>query len=55
MKVRDLTCLFLYQLKKKRKPTEVEFFDMAHQTKNGTYVQGESKEFMVKLKAILNG
>ncbi|KAJ8437238.1 hypothetical protein Cgig2_012507 [Carnegiea gigantea] len=28
---------------------------MAHQTKNGTYVQEESKEFMVKLKVILKG
>ena len=28
---------------------------MAHQTKNGTYVQAESKEFMVKLNVILKG
>ncbi|KAJ8428016.1 hypothetical protein Cgig2_032311 [Carnegiea gigantea] len=41
------------QLKKKRKPTEVEVFDMAHQTKNGTYVQVESKEFMEKAKDLV--
>ncbi|KAJ8429049.1 hypothetical protein Cgig2_023920 [Carnegiea gigantea] len=42
-----------FQLKKKRKLTEVEFFDMAHQTKNGTYVQAESKEFMEKAKDLV--
>ncbi|KAJ8421462.1 hypothetical protein Cgig2_006243 [Carnegiea gigantea] len=36
----------LLQLKKKRKLTEDEFFDMAPQTKNETYVQDESKEFI---------
>ncbi|KAJ8432524.1 hypothetical protein Cgig2_030316 [Carnegiea gigantea] len=42
-----------FQLKEKRKPTEVEFVDMAHQTKNGTYVQVESKDFMEKARDLV--
>lgn len=43
--------LFIYlfnmqKLKNKRQANEVEIFDISHQTKNGSYVDHTSREFM---------